>query len=101
MADDLYVLGINAWDHDVSVCLLRNGEIVVAIEKERLTRIKHASGFYDRAVRYCLDAAGITLDDVARIVRNTYLLPVPELEQVLLSRDRPYQMSRPERKAAA
>jgi len=101
MAGDLYVLGINAWDHDVSVCLLRNGEIVVAIEKERLTRIKHASGFYDRAVQYCLDAAGITLDDVARIVRNTYLLPVPELEQVLLSRDRPYQMSRPERKAAA
>ena len=31
-----YVLGINAYDHDVSACLLRDGEIAVAINKERL-----------------------------------------------------------------
>ena len=31
-ADDLYVLGINAYDHDVAACLLKNGEIVVDAE---------------------------------------------------------------------
>ena len=41
-----YVLGINAYDHDVSACLLRDGEIAYAIEKERITRQKHAGGFF-------------------------------------------------------
>ncbi len=41
-----YVLGINAYDHDVSACLLRDGEIAFAINKERITRKKHATGFH-------------------------------------------------------
>ena len=54
-----YVLGINAYDHDVSACLLRDGEIAFAIAKERITRKKHASGFYQEVVDYCLQAEGI------------------------------------------
>ena len=42
----VYVLGINAYDHDVSACLLRDGEIAFAINKERITREKHDSGYY-------------------------------------------------------
>lgn len=80
-----YILGINAYDHDVSAALLRDGEIVCAINKERLTRVKHDTGFYSSPVAYCLLAEGITLDDVAYIVRNSYLLPVAELEDVFLS----------------
>jgi carbamoyltransferase len=48
-----YVLGINAYDHDVSACLLRDGEIAYAIEKERITRKKHAGGFFQEVVDYC------------------------------------------------
>lgn len=44
-----YVLGINAYDHDVSACLLRDGEIAYAIEKERITRQKHAGGFFRKS----------------------------------------------------
>ncbi len=80
-----YVLGINAYDHDVSACLLRDGEVVAAINKERLTRLKHDTGFYADPVAYCLLAAGITLDDVEVVVRNSYLLPVAELERRFLS----------------
>ena len=75
-----YVLSINAYDHDVSACLLRDGEIAYAIEKERITRQKHARGFFQEAVDYCLTAEGITLDDVDLVVRNCYVLPVDELE---------------------
>jgi len=100
MARDIYVLGINAWDHDVSACLLRNGEIAVAIEKERVTRIKHASGFFDSTIRYCLETEGIELDRVDLIVRNSYLLAVPELERLLHSRHRPYQLAMRERARA-
>ena len=63
-----YVLGINAYDHDSSACLLRDGEMAFAIDKERITRKKHATGFYGDVVDYCLQAEGITLDDVDLVV---------------------------------
>ena len=84
-ASPTYVLGINAYDHDVSACLLRDGAAIVAINKERLTRVKHDTGFYRDPVAYCLMAEGITLDDVALVVRNSYLLPVADLERRFLS----------------
>jgi carbamoyltransferase len=65
----LYVLGTGL-SHDGSVCLLADGEVILAIEKERLTRQKH-DGWNDRlAMQYVLDHAGITLDDVALVVQN-------------------------------
>ena len=79
-----YILGINAYDHDVSACLLRDGEIAYAVEKERVTREKHAGGFFQEPVDYCLAAEGITLDDVDLVVRNCYVLPVDDLETRLL-----------------
>ena len=79
-----YVLGINAYDHDVSACLLRDGEIAYAIEKERITRQKHAGGFFQEVVDYCLEAEGITLDDVDLVVRNCYVLPIDDLETRLI-----------------
>jgi carbamoyltransferase len=84
-----YVLGLNTYDHDVSACLLRDGAIAFAIAKERITRIKHAPGFYKEVIDYCLEAEGITLDDVDLIVRNCYILPVPEMEERLVYFDAP------------
>ncbi len=84
-----YVLGLNTYDHDVSACLLRDGAIAFAIAKERITREKHASGFYREVIDYCLDAEGITLDDVDLIVRNCYILPVPDMEERLVYQDMP------------
>jgi len=84
-----YVLGINAYDHDVSACLLRNGEIAFAIAKERITRQKHASGFYQSAVEYCLAAEGISVDDLDLVVRNCYVLPVDDVETRMVSIDLP------------
>jgi carbamoyltransferase len=96
-----YVLGINAYDHDVSACLLRDGEIAFAIAKERVTRRKHATGFYQEVVDYCLKAEGITLDDVDLVVRNCYVLPVHELERRLTYQDVPECFPFKERKQAA
>ena len=79
-----FILGINAYDHDVSACLLRDGEIACGIEKERITRQKHAGGFFQEVVDYCLQAEGITLDDVDLVVRNCYVLPVDDMEARLV-----------------
>src|SRR5262252_1372236 len=95
-----YVLGINAYDHDVAACLLRDGEIAYAIAKERVTRRKHAAGFFKEAVDYVLAAEGIALDDVDLVVRNSYVLPVEELETRLLSIGVPEIMDERERQQA-
>jgi carbamoyltransferase len=84
-----YVLGLNTYDHDVSACLLKDGAIAFAIAKERITREKHASGFYKEVIDYCLDAEGITFDDIDLIVGNCYILPVPEMEDRLVYQDMP------------
>jgi carbamoyltransferase len=84
-----YVLGLNTYDHDVSACLLKDGAIAFAIAKERITREKHASGFYKEVIDYCLDAEGIAFDDVDLIVRNCYILPVSEMEDRLVYQDMP------------
>ena len=95
-----YILGINAYDHDVAACLLRDGEIACAIAKERVTRVKRASGFYMDAVDYCLDAEGITLADVEAVVGNCYMLPVGEFERRLVHQHDPDHLSAAERKRA-
>jgi carbamoyltransferase len=99
-AKPVYVLGINAYDHDVSACLLRDGAIAYTVSKERITRQKHATGFYQKVVDYCLTAEGISLDDVDLIVRNCYVLPVGELETRMVSQDVPEIMDDKERRQA-
>ena len=96
-----YVLGINAYDHDTSACLLRDGEIAFAIAKERINRQKHATGFYRTAVDYCLNAEGITLDDVDLVVRNCYIMPVEEMDRRLANHDMPAYLNEEERAQAA
>ena len=95
-----YVLGINAYDHDVAACLLRDGAIAFAIAKERINRHKHSTGFYHDVIDYCLRAEGITLDDVDLVVRNCYVLPVGELERRLTYQDVPEILPPKERKLA-
>ncbi|HYT05058.1 MAG TPA: carbamoyltransferase [Gemmatimonadales bacterium] len=54
------ILGISAFYHDSAACVLRDGEIVAAAQEERFTRKKGDASFPKHAVRYCLEAAGIT-----------------------------------------
>jgi len=58
------VLGISAFYHDSAAALIEDGHLVGAAQEERFTRKKHDSGFPQHAVQYCLDEAGIKLQDV-------------------------------------
>jgi predicted NodU family carbamoyl transferase len=65
-----YVLGTSL-SHNGSACLLKDGRIIAAIEKERITRIKN-DGYNDAAaIRYCLEKENIKLEDVSLIVQNS------------------------------
>jgi carbamoyltransferase len=63
----IYILGINAFHGDVSAVLLRDGRLVVALEEERFTRVKHAAGFPTHAIRRCLETAGIDGAEVSHV----------------------------------
>ncbi|HEY4455156.1 MAG TPA: carbamoyltransferase C-terminal domain-containing protein [Pseudonocardiaceae bacterium] len=60
------VLGISGgYGHDAAAALVRDGVIVAVVEEERLIRRKHAYGSAPvHAARYCLEQAGLRLDDV-------------------------------------
>jgi carbamoyltransferase len=77
----VHVLGISAFYHDAAACLLRDGEVVLAVEEERLSRIKHDHAYPGRAVAACLAAAGITAAEVDTVV--FYEKTLPKLERQL------------------
>jgi carbamoyltransferase len=51
------ILGLNAFHGDASVALLCDGQLVVALEEERLNRIKHWAGLPVGAAKACLEGA--------------------------------------------
>jgi carbamoyltransferase len=57
--------------HDSAAVLLRDGQVVAAIEEERLNRIKHTNCFPVQSVKYCLDENGLNLTDVDHIAINS------------------------------
>ncbi len=63
----MIVLGVNAHHGDASAALLVDGQLVAAVEEERLNRIKHCAGFPRLAVEYCLAEAGLRIEDVDHI----------------------------------
>ncbi|MGC8713518.1 MAG: carbamoyltransferase N-terminal domain-containing protein, partial [Leptodesmis sp.] len=77
-----YHLGVNL-GHERSVAIVRDGEVVVAIEQERLDRQKYSPGYLlqapgivsqiqlpAEAIRYCLDTCNIGITDLATITGN-------------------------------
>jgi carbamoyltransferase len=67
----MYILGLNAYHGDSSACLLEDGQLVAAVEEERFRRVKHWAGFPSESIRYCLEAAGISLEAVDCLAVNS------------------------------
>lgn len=62
------ILGISAFYHDSAAALVEDGRVVAAAQEERFTRKKQDSAFPAHAIRYCLDEAGIQVDDLDAVV---------------------------------
>lgn len=77
----MFILGISAYYHDSAACLVKDGQIVAAAQEERFTRIKHDSEFPVNAVKYCLQAAGISMAEVDALV--FYEKPFIKFERLL------------------
>ena len=66
MATPLTVLGINH-SNDSAATIVRDGHILGASQEERWSRIKHDRSFPHRAVRFCLERAETTLDELSAV----------------------------------
>src|SRR6202171_5337703 len=66
----MIILGINAHHADAAAAIVVDGKLVAAAEEERFRRVKHWAGFPSAAIRYCLDEAQVTLNDVDHIAVN-------------------------------
>ncbi|MGO9468611.1 MAG: carbamoyltransferase [Isosphaeraceae bacterium] len=90
------ILGVNCAYHESAAALLRDGEVVFAIEEERLTRRKHAkpARVFNpdelpwNAIRACLDVEpGATLRDFSAIAYSL----APDRRLALVGTD-PYEL---------
>jgi len=60
----MYILGISAFYHDSAACLVKDGKVVAAAQMERFTRKKHDWSFPKEAIEYCLEEAGISINEI-------------------------------------
>ena len=71
MIKDYFILGLNIYHSDSSACIMKNVQIIFAIEEERINRIKHWAGLPIESIKACLKHANISLDQVNYIAINS------------------------------
>ncbi|MFN6337620.1 MAG: carbamoyltransferase [bacterium] len=65
------ILGINAFHADAAAALVKDGQILSAVEEERFLRLKHWAGFPSVSIQWCLKDAGVKIEDINHISINT------------------------------
>ncbi len=86
------VLGLSCYYHDAAACLVQDGRITAAAQEERFDRVKASAEFPENAINFCLQRAGMTIDDVDAIA--FYEKPFLKLERLIISHLRAWPRSR-------
>lgn len=81
--NNIYILGISAFYHDSASCLIKDGEIIAAIQEERLTRKKGDESFPINSIRKCLKIGNIDISQIDYIV--FYDKPILKFDRILAS----------------
>jgi len=75
------ILGLSAFYHDSAAAIIQDGKIIAAAQEERFTRKKHDESFPIHAVQFCLDYAGVNINEVDAIA--FYDKPMLKFERLL------------------
>jgi len=59
----MFILGLH-FGHDASVTIIKDGKILVCLERERRTRVRHAIGLAIDDIYSALNTAGCTVSDI-------------------------------------
>ena len=81
MAKSRKILGISAFYHDSAAALIIDDKIIAAAQEERFTRDKQSSKFPVEAIKYCLEEAGLEIDELDAVV--FYDKPLLKFERLL------------------
>lgn len=63
-----YILGISCYYHDSAAALIKDGEILGAVQEERFTRKKHDESFPKHSIQFLLKQFKLKLSDVSEVV---------------------------------
>lgn len=70
----MYSLGFSI-GHDKGAVLVKDGEVLIGITEERLSRIKHDGAYSEelpvKSIKYCLDNYGLSYSDIDKYVYTT------------------------------
>ena len=75
------ILGISAFYHDSAASITVGEEIIAAAQEERFTREKQTPDFPVQAIKYCLEEAGLEINELDAIV--FYDKPLLKFERLL------------------
>src|SRR3989338_775713 len=75
------ILGISCFYHDSAACLVRDVEIISAVQEERFTRKKHDFNFPINSISWCLKEQNITEKELDFVV--FYDKPFIKFERIL------------------
>ena len=77
----MYNLGISCYYHDSAAAILKDGNVIAAVEEERFSRKKFDDDFPHMAIQWCIDEAGITSEQIESVA--FYDKPVLKFERLL------------------
>lgn len=77
----MYILGISCFYHDAAAALIKDGQLIAAAEEERFTRKKHDTSFPINAIKFCLEQAGITAQQLDYV--GFYEKPISKFDRLL------------------
>ena len=60
-------LGISCYYHDSSVSLVKDGKVVLAVEEERFSGIKHDSSFPEKSIKWIIEESGFSFEDIEEV----------------------------------
>ncbi|CAB9528625.1 Nodulation protein [Seminavis robusta] len=81
--DTKLVVGLNKYSHDTTLCAAnaKTGQVLFAMAKERLSRVKHDAGNVATLVETCCEALELDLDAIETVVMNNHHHRILPLEK--------------------
>ena len=60
-------IGISCYYHDSSVCLIKDGKVILAVEEERFSGIKHDSSFPEKSIKWIIEESKFSFEDIEEV----------------------------------
>ena len=76
-------IGISCYYHDSSVCLIKDGKVLLAVEEERFSGIKHDSSFPEKSIKWIIEESRFSFEDIEEVC--FYEKPLVKTHRVVIN----------------